>query len=149
MLEKMPMQTLAYDPNNIFAKILRKEAPCYSVYEDADTLVFMDIMPRSDGHSLIIPKQPARNILDASPALLMPVIQTTQRIAKAAKEAFRADGITIAQYSEPAGGQVVFHLHFHVMPRYQGVELRPPGILANQQLLAEHAEKLKAALARI
>jgi histidine triad (HIT) family protein len=143
------MQTPAYDTNNIFAKILRKEAPCHWVYEDSDTLAFMDIMPRSDGHTLIIPKQPARNVLDASPQLLAPVIQTTQRVARAAKEAFYADGIMVAQYSEPAGGQVVFHLHFHVMPRYEGVDLRPPGIPGDQKLIAENAEKLKAALAKM
>ena len=119
------MSAPAYDPNNIFAKILRKEAPCDFVYEDADTFVFMDIMPRSDGHALIIPKAPARNILDASPGLLAPLIATTQRVAIAAKKAFNADGITVAQFSEPAGGQVVFHLHVHVLPRFAGVELRP------------------------
>ncbi len=141
------MQTPAYDSDNIFAKILRKEAPCHWVYEDEHTLVFMDIMPRSDGHALIIPKQSARNILDASPALLVPVIHITQRVAKAAKKAFEADGITVSQYSEPAGGQVVFHLHFHVLPRYAGVDLRPAGIRADDAILVKHAEKLKAALA--
>jgi histidine triad (HIT) family protein len=140
------MNAPAYDPNNIFAKILRKEAPCHFVHEDADTFVFMDIMPRSDGHALVIPKQPARNILDASPSLLVPVIQMTQRVAIAAKKAFKADGITVTQFSEPAGGQVVFHLHVHVLPRYAGVELRPPGIMADNALVAQHAEKLRAAL---
>jgi histidine triad (HIT) family protein len=140
------MNAPAYDPNNIFAKILRKEAPCHFVHEDADTFVFMDIMPRSDGHALVIPKQPARNILDASLSLLVPVIQMTQRVAIAAKKAFKADGITVTQFSEPAGGQVVFHLHVHVLPRYAGVELRPPGIMADNALVAQHAEKLRAAL---
>ncbi len=140
------MDAPIYDPNNIFAKILRKEAPCHFVYEDADTFVFMDIMPRSDGHALVIPKQPARNILDASPALLAPVIHTTQRVAIAAKKAFGADGVTITQFSEAAGGQVVFHLHVHVLPRYSGVDLRPAGIMADSALVAQHAEKLKAAL---
>jgi histidine triad (HIT) family protein len=141
------MEIPAYDSNNIFAKILRKEAPCHWVYEDDHTLVFMDIMPRSDGHALIIPKQPARNILDASPGLLVPLIQTTQRVAKAAKKAFAADGVMLSQFSEPAGGQEVFHLHFHVLPRYTGVNLRPAGIRADDALLAQHAEKLKAAMA--
>jgi histidine triad (HIT) family protein len=140
------MDAPAYDPNNIFAKILRKEAPCHFVYEDADTFVFMDIMPRSDGHALVIPKQPARNILDASPSLLVPVIHTAQRVAIAAKKAFNADGITISQFSEQAGGQVVFHLHFHVLPRHVGVDLRPAGIMADGAVLAQHAEKLRAAL---
>src|SRR5271166_6027127 len=99
------MSAPAYDPNNIFAKILRKEVPCYFVYEDADTFAFMDIMPRSDGHALVIPKAPARNILDAPPGLLVPVIHTAQRVAIAAKKAFHADGITISHFAEPAGGQ--------------------------------------------
>jgi histidine triad (HIT) family protein len=141
------MQALAYDPNNIFAKILRGEAPCHFVQQDADTFVFMDIMPRTDGHTLVIPKQPVRNILDAPPSVLGPLIETTQRVAIAAKKAFGADGMTISQFSEPAGGQVVFHLHVHVMPRYEGVALRPPGAMADNALLAAHAEKLKAALA--
>src|SRR5215472_8991009 len=111
------MAAPAYDPDNIFAKILRKEAPCYFICEDADTFVFLDIMPRSDGHALVIPKAPARNILDAAPGLLIPVIHTAQRVAIAAKNAFNADGVTVAQFSEAAGGQVVFHLHVHVMPR--------------------------------
>lgn len=136
----------SYDPNNIFAKILRKEAPCHFVYEDDDTFVFMDIMPRSDGHALVIPKAPARNILDASPAILAPVIATTQRIAVAAKKAFNADGITVTQFSEPAGGQVVFHLHVHVLPRYSGVDLRPAGIMGDAAIIKANAEKLKAAI---
>jgi histidine triad (HIT) family protein len=135
-----------YDPDNIFAKILRKEAPCHFVYEDDATFVFMDIMPRTDGHALVIPKQAARNILDASPELLVPVIQTTRRVAIAAKKAFAADGISISQFSEAAGGQVVFHLHVHVLPRFQGQDLRPAGIRADDAILAQHAQRLKAAL---
>jgi histidine triad (HIT) family protein len=143
------MDTPAYDPVNIFAKILRQEIPCNFVWEDADTFVFMDIMPRSDGHALVIPKAPARNILDASPKLLVPLISTVQRVAIAAKQAFNADGMTISQFSEPAGGQVVFHLHVHVIPRYEGVALRPAGIMADGALLQKHAEKLKAAMASL
>lgn len=143
------MKTEGYDSNNIFAKILRGEIPCHKVYEDADTFVFMDIMPRTDGHALVIPKRPARNILDASPDILTPVIHTAQRIAKAAMKAFNADGIVVTQYSEPASGQVVFHLHVHILPRYEGVEMRPPGIRADDAVLVGHAEKLKAALAQI
>ena len=93
------MDTPAYDPNNIFAKILRKEIPCNFVCEDADTFVFMDIMPRSDGHALVIPKQPARNILDAPAGLLAPLMRTVQRVAIAAQNAFNADGMTISQFS--------------------------------------------------
>jgi histidine triad (HIT) family protein len=106
----------------------------------------MDIMPRTDGHALVIPKQAARNILDASPELLVPVIQTTRRVAIAAKKAFAADGISISQFSEAAGGQVVFHLHVHVLPRFQGQDLRPAGIRADDAILAQHAQRLKAAL---
>ncbi|MFY9639279.1 MAG: HIT family protein [Rhodomicrobium sp.] len=140
------MDTPAYDPNNIFAKILRKEAPCHFVWEDADTFVFMDIMPRSDGHALVIPKQPARNILDAAPSQLVPVIHTVQRVAIAAKKAFNADGMTVTQFSEPAGGQIVFHLHAHVIPRFEGVPLRPAGVMADGTVLERHAAKLRAAL---
>ena len=140
------MNAPAYDPNNIFAKILRGDAPCHFVCEDANTFVFMDIMPRSDGHTLIIPKHPVRNILDAPQSVLAPLISTTQKIAIAAKKAFNADGVMIAQYSEPAGGQVVFHLHFHVVPRYEGVSLRSAGIMGDSAVVAAHAEKLKAAL---
>ncbi|MGA7328060.1 MAG: HIT family protein [Rhodomicrobium sp.] len=140
------MSTPAYDPNNIFAKILRKEAPCYFVYEDADTFAFMDIMPRADGHALVIPKQPARNILDASAGLLTPLMHTTQRIAIAAKKAFNADGITVSHFAEHAGGQVVFHLHVHVLPRHEGVALRPPGKMADAALLEKHAEMLRNAM---
>jgi histidine triad (HIT) family protein len=140
------MDAPAYDPNNIFAKILRKEAPCYFVFEDADTFVFMDIMPRSDGHALVIPKKPARNILDASPEILAPVIRTVQRVAVAARTAFNADGVTVSQFSEHAGGQVVFHLHVHVLPRFSGVDLRPAGIMGDSTLLEQHAAKLRAAM---
>src|SRR5271157_6594319 len=140
------MDAPVYDPNNIFAKILRKEIPCNFVCEDADTFVFMDIMPRSDGHALVIPKQPARNILDAPASLLAPLMRTVQRVAIAARNAFNADGMTISQFSEPAGGQVVFHLHVHVIPRYEGVALRSAGVMGDSAALAGHAEKLKAAM---
>jgi len=140
------MTAPAYDPNNIFAKILRGEAPCHFVCEDSDTFVFMDIMPRSDGHALVIPKHPARNILDAPQSVLAPLIQMTQKVAIAAKKAFGADGVTVSQFSEPAGGQVVFHFHFHVIPRYEGVPLRSAGVMGDSAIVAAHAEKLKAAM---
>ena len=119
----------AYDPQNPFAKILRGEFPCYKVYEDDYILAFLDIMPRSPGHTLVIPKTPARNILDISPEDYAHVARGVHRIARAAMTAFKADGITVQQFSEPAGGQVVFHLHMHVMPRNNGVALLPPGNL--------------------
>src|SRR5437588_11152316 len=116
----------AYDSNNAFAKILRGEFPSYKVYENEHVLAFLDIMPRSPGHTLIIPKAPARNILDISPDDFAHVARGAHRIARAAMTAFKADGITLQQFNEPAGGQVVFHLHMHVMPRHNGVALLPP-----------------------
>ena len=137
----------AYDPDNIFAKILRGELPCHKVYEDAKSLVFMDIMPRADGHALVLPKTPSRNILDAEPEDLAHIIGVAQKVARAAMKAFAADGISISQFSESAGGQVVFHTHIHVLPRHMGVAMRAPGIKADNALLAEHAKKLSEALA--
>ena len=116
----------AYDPNNPFAKILRGEFPCYKVYEDDHVLAFLDIMPRSPGHTLVIPKAPARNILDIKVEDYLHVARATHKIAAAAKRAFNADGITIQQFNESAGGQVVFHLHVHVIPRKEGIALKPP-----------------------
>src|SRR5262245_58558299 len=107
----------AYDPNNIFAKILRGELPCHKVYEDERVLAFLDIMPRSPGHTLVIPKAPVRNIFDISPDDYAHVARVAQKIATAAMKAFQTDGITVGQFNERAGGQVVFHLHMHVMPR--------------------------------
>ncbi|CDZ38717.1 HIT family protein [Neorhizobium galegae] len=133
----------AYDSNNIFGKILRGEIPCHRVYEDDDTLAFMDVMPQSPGHLLVIPKAPSRNILDADPAVLSKVIPVVQKLAKAAKDAFEADGITVIQFNEPASGQTVFHLHFHVIPRYEGQALRPhSGQMENNEVLAANAEKI-------
>src|SRR5947209_1366805 len=114
---------VAYDSNNIFAKILRGELPCHKVYEDDKTFAFLDIMPRAPGHTLVLPKSPARNLLDVAPEDLALVMQVTQKIARAAMQVFAADGITIQQFNESAGGQVVFHLHVHVIPRVQGVAL--------------------------
>ncbi|NOD93435.1 MULTISPECIES: HIT family protein [unclassified Ruegeria] len=135
-----------YDPDNIFAKILRNEIPSTRVYEDDETLAFMDIMPRSDGHLLVIPKTPCRNVLDATPEQLAAVMNTVQKMAQAAKAAFDADGVTIQQFNEAAGGQEVFHLHFHVLPRHEGVSMRPPGNMGDFDQIAQHAEKIKAAL---
>jgi len=138
-----------YDANNIFAKILRGEMPCHKVYEDEKAFAFLDIMPRAAGHALVLPKAPARNILDIAPDDLAYVIKVAQRIAKAGMQAFAADGITIQQFNESAGGQVVFHLHFHVIPRHHGVALLPPAsVKAAPETLAEHAAKLARALAR-
>lgn len=139
---------MAYDESNVFAKILRGELPAQKVYEDADTLAFMDIMPRCEGHALVIPKTPVRNVLDASPAQLAACLATVQRIARAQLQAFGAQGITVQQFNEPAGGQVVFHMHFHVLPRWDGVRLGPhTGQMEKPEVLAAAAAKLKAALA--
>jgi len=137
----------AYDSNNIFAKILRGELPCYKVYEDDKALAFLDIMPRAPGHALILPKAPARNILDVAPDDLAHVAKVTQKIAKAAMQGFGADGITIQQFNENAGGQVVFHLHVHVIPRKQGVAMKPPAAEKEKpDVLADHAKKIAAAI---
>ncbi len=136
-----------YDPQNIFGKILRGELPCTKVYEDEDVLAFMDIMPRADGHTLVIPKKPARTLDDIASEQLSKLILAVQKIARAAKTGMAADGITIHQFNESAGGQVVFHIHFHVIPRQAGVALRPhSGQMAPADLLAEHAARIKSAL---
>ncbi len=138
---------MAYDDSNVFAKILRGELPAHKVYEDADTLAFMDIMPRCEGHALVIPKTAARNTLDAMPAQLAACMATVQRIARAQVKAFKADGITIQQFNEPAGGQVVFHLHYHVLPRWDGVKLGPhTATMEKNEVLAAAAAKLRSAL---
>ncbi len=138
----------SYDSNNIFAKILRGELPCYKVYEDDKAFAFLDIMPRSPGHTLVLPKTPARNILDVGADDLAHVSKVAQKVAKAAMRAFEADGITLQQFNEGAGGQVVFHLHLHVIPRKAGVTMKPPAAEKEKpEVLAEHAKKLAAAIA--
>lgn len=138
----------SYDSNNIFAKILRGELPCYKVYEDDKVFAFLDIMPRTPGHTLVLPKAPVRNMLDVSADDLLAVMAAAQRIAKAAMKVFEADGITIQQFNESAGGQVVFHLHVHVIPRKTGVAMKPPASQKEKpDVLAEHAKKLAAAIA--
>ena len=138
---------MSYDDTNVFAKILRGELPSYKIYEDADTFAFMDIMPRGDGHCLVIPKQPSRNILDADTGSLATLIASVQKISRAVVKAFSADGVTVQQFNEPAGGQVVFHLHFHIIPRFEGVALRPhTGQMEKPEILAANAEKIRAAI---
>lgn len=138
----------AYDPDNIFAKILRGELPSQKVYEDEATIAIMDIMPRGDGHVLVLPKAPCRNLLDAPADALNAVVLSTQVLVRAAKQAFGADGVTVQQFNEGAGGQVVFHLHVHVIPRFEGVPLKPhTGQMEKPEVLAAHAEKIRAALA--
>ncbi|MBB4197586.1 HIT family protein [Rhodoblastus sphagnicola] len=139
--------TLAYDPDNIFAKILRGAIPCVKVWEDDKTFAFMDVMPRADGHVLVISKAPGRNIFDLAPDALSDLILCVQKIARAVKAGTGADGVTIHQFNEPAGGQSVFHMHFHVIPRWEGVPLRPHGgAMAEAALLERDAVKIRAAL---
>jgi histidine triad (HIT) family protein len=138
---------MTYDDNNVFAKILRGELPCHKVYETDRILAFMDVMPRGDGHVLVIPKAKARNILDAAPNDLAEVALAVQIVGKAAKSALAADGLTIQQFNESAGGQVVFHIHFHVIPRFEGVPLKPhTGQMEKPEVLADFAAKIRAAL---
>lgn len=118
---------MSYDPSNIFAKILRGELPCHKVYEDETALVMMDIFPQAKGHTLVIPKAASRNLLDADPAALAAVMPLVQRVAKAVHAATGADGIRLAQFNEAAAGQTVFHLHFHLIPAYEGVALAAHG----------------------
>lgn len=136
----------AYDPNNIFAKILRGDIPAHKVYEDEVALAIMDIMPRTEGHLLVLPKARARGLLDIERNVLAALVMRVQHVALAAKSALRADGLTLQQFNESAGGQVVFHLHFHVLPRWNGVALRPPGTMADDDTLKAYAEKIRAAL---
>jgi histidine triad (HIT) family protein len=136
-----------YDPQNIFAKILRGEIPCHKIHEDDHTLAFMDVMPQVDGHCLVVPKAPSRGLLDAQPETLARVMATVQKIAEAAVKAMGADGFQIRQYNEPAGGQTVFHLHVHILPMKEGVGLKPhSGQMADHGVLAKLASKMRAEL---
>ncbi len=138
----------AYDNDNIFAKILRGEMPCVNVCEDERTLAFMDIMPRAEGHVLVIPKGPARTLLDATPQDLAACMVTAQKVARAAMAAFGADGFTLLQANEAGGGQEVFHLHFHILPRWEGVKLgRPAERMEDINVLKANAAKIIAKLA--
>ena len=140
---------MAYDTNNIFAKIIRGEIPAFKVFEDAQALAFMDVMPQSDGHTLVIPKvAQAVDFFDIEPAALSSLIVATQTVAHAVQRAFIPDGVRIMQFNRPAAGQTVFHIHFHIIPCYEGVELKPHTRgMADKAVLAAHAEKVKAALA--
>ena len=115
------MTAPAYDNDNIFAKILRGELPSHKVYEDDLTIAIMDVMPRAEGHTLVIPKSPSRNLLDVAPEDINAVMATAQKVARAQMIAFEADGVTVNQFNESAGGQVIFHLHVHVIPRKDGI----------------------------
>ncbi len=140
------MSSHEYDNDNIFAKILRGDMPCFKVYEDENTLAFMDIMPRGEGHCLVIPKTPCRNMLDATPDTIAHVHQTAQKVANAALKAFNADGITIHQFNEDAGGQEVYHYHVHVIPRHKGKRMGPAGVMGDMEVIKANGEKLAGVL---
>lgn len=136
----------AYDPDNIFTKIIKGEIPCHKVYEDDETLAFMDIMPQSQGHTLVIPKTGSRNLLDADPAVLADLIQKTRTVAAAVMKATGADGFRIMQFNEAPAGQTVFHLHFHIIPIYEGVPLKPhAGEAADHTALGALAARIRGA----
>jgi len=138
---------MAYDPNNIFAKILGGQIPCVKIYEDGKTFAFMDVMPEADGHVLVIPKEGAENILDLSPAGLAALTATTQKVAKAVDKALAPDGILLKQYNRAAAGQSVFHVHFHIVPRWEGVPMAPHGkVMVEASRLEPIAAKIRSAL---
>ena len=138
---------MAYDSNNIFAKILRGEVPSVKVYENDKTLAFMDVMPQADGHTLVIPKEPAENIFELSPEGAAAMMETTQKVAKAVKKGLDAPGIMIFQLNGKPAGQSVLHVHFHIVPRSKGVDLKLHARgMENPDTLKGFAEKIKAAL---
>ena len=142
------MAEAAYDTDNIFAKILRGEIPSHRVYEDDAVVAFMDVMPQGPGHTLVVPKAPSRNLLDANPSTFGALFTVVQKVALAVKKALNADGVTILQFNEPASGQTVYHLHVHVIPRFEGIALKPhTGGMEKPEVLAENADKIRAALA--
>ncbi|WP_027142604.1 HIT family protein [Mesorhizobium sp. WSM3626] len=141
------MAQTAYDTDNIFAKILRDEIPSHRIYEDEAVVAFMDVMPQGPGHTLVMPKVPSRNLLDADPSTCGPLFTVVQKVARAVRKAFDADGVTIMQFNEPASGQTVYHLHVHVIPRFDGIPLKPhTGAMEKPEVLAQNAEKIRAAL---
>jgi histidine triad (HIT) family protein len=142
------MTKTAYDTNNIFARILRGEIPSHRVYEDEYVLAFMDVMPQGPGHTLVVPKAPSRNLFDADPSTFGPLFTVVQNVAVAVKQALGADGVTVMQFNESASGQTVYHLHVHVIPRFEGIPLKPhTGEMEKPEILAENARKIRAALA--
>lgn len=147
LISRTSFKRMAYDQNNIFAKILRGEAPCFKVYEDGSSLAFMDVMPQAEGHTLVIPKYPAENLFDLDPAYAAAMMATTQKVAAAVKRAFDAPGILIAQLNGAPAGQTVFHIHMHIIPRSHGIDLKLHARqMADFDVLKEHAERIRTAL---
>lgn len=140
---------MTYDTTNIFARLLRGEIPSHRVYEDEHTIAIMDVMPQGVGHTLVLPKTPSRNLLDADPETLGALFRTVQKVANAVKKAFDADGVVVSQFNETAAGQTVFHLHVHILPRFEGVDLGKHAMeMEKPEILAANAEKIRAALAQ-
>jgi histidine triad (HIT) family protein len=138
---------MAYDDNNVFAKVLRGEVPCHKIYEDDDTLAFLDIMPRTPGHALVITKEKARDLFDIKPAALARLMAVVQKLAPKIQDAMGADGVLIQQFNGAAAGQTMFHLHVHIIPRKEGEALKPhAGNLEDQAKLAATAEKIRKKL---
>lgn len=142
----MTYHTNTYDENNIFAKILRQELPCISVYEDDTTLAFLDIMPQADGHTLVIPKEPAVDLFELSPTAASGLINKVQIIGAAVKTALCADGITVFQLNGAAAGQTVPHIHFHILPGGLAQARQHASVSAEQTHLQNVAQKIRAAL---
>ena len=137
----------AYHPDNIFAKILRGDMACHKVYEDNCALAFMDVMPQADGHTLVIPKQSATNLFTMPPDIWGDYMRQVQRVAAAVKTGMDAEGLLVLQFNGPVAGQTVFHLHFHLIPRWSGVSLRGhTGNMVAGDVLAKNAERIRAAL---
>ena len=140
-------EMMAYDRNNIFARILRGEIPCVKVFEDARTLAFMDVMPEAEGHVLVVPKEDAQDILDLSADGLAAMMATVQRVARAVDKALAPDGILLKQYNRAPAGQSIFHVHFHIVPRWEGVALAPHGkVMVDTATLEPIAAKIRSAL---
>jgi histidine triad (HIT) family protein len=138
---------MAYDENNIFAKVLRREIPCHKLYEDEDTLAFLDIMPRTEGHTLVITKEKARDLFDVRPEALAKLMAVVRKLAPQIRDAVGAEGVLIQQFNGAAAGQTVFHLHVHIVPRKEGELLKPhAGKMEDQAKLAATAEKIRKAL---
>jgi histidine triad (HIT) family protein len=141
---------MAYDNDNIFAKILRGEAPAHTVYEDEHTLAFLDVMPQADGHTLVLPKVQAANLFELDDAAMSTLMRTVQHVAKGVRDTFAADGIRLMQLNGSAAGQTVFHFHLHIIPCHEGRPIkRHAGGMADNEVLAGQAERLKAALAEL
>ena len=139
---------MAYDENNIFAQILRGEVDAFHVYENDNCLAFLDVMPQSDGHTLVLPKAPAENLFDLEPSIAGALFQSTQMVARAVRAAFKPDGIVVTQFNGSAAGQSVFHIHMHIIPRYANTDLRRHARrMADTAILEDHAERIRAALA--